>query len=86
MAMGNLQILSLRPFSRTHTGVIGDAINMAARLSSDAQPGQIVVSNIVYQSMSPSIQSLLHETEPIEAKNVGRIKAWTFDQTDHGAA
>ena len=86
MAMGDLQILSLRPFSRTHNGVIGDAINMAARLSSDAQPGQIVVSNIVYQSMSPSIQSLLHETEPIEAKNVGRIKAWTFDQTDHGAA
>ena len=48
--------------------------------------GRFVVSNIVYQSMSPSIQSLLHETEPIEAKNVGRIKAWTFDQTDHGAA
>jgi adenylate cyclase len=86
MAMGDLQILSVRPFSRTHTGVIGDAINMAARLSSHAQSGQIVVSNIVYQGLCRSSQSLLHETEPIEAKNVGRIKAWTFDQANHATA
>ena len=86
MALGDLQILSLRPFSRTHTGVIGDAINMAARLSGHAQPGQIVVSNIVYQRLGPSSQSLLRETEPIEAKNVGRIKAWTFDQTSQAIA
>lgn len=86
MAMGDLQILSLRPFSRTHIGVVGDAINMAARLSSYAQPGQIVVSNIVYQSLDPASQSQFRETEPIEAKNVGRIQAWTFDQTAHGAA
>lgn len=86
MAIGDLQILSLRPFSRTQTGVIGDAINIAARLSSHAQPGQIVVSNIVYQSLSPSSQSRFYETEPIEAKNVGRIKAWTFDQAAHGTA
>ena len=86
VAMGDLQIISLRPFSRTHTGVFGDAINMAARLSSHAQPGQIVVSNIVYQGLCPSSQSLLRETEPIEAKNVGRIKSWTFDQADHGTA
>jgi class 3 adenylate cyclase len=86
MAMGDLQILSLRPFSRTHIGVIGDAINMAARLSAHAQPGQVVVSNIVYQSLDPASQSQFHETEPIEAKNVGRIQAWTFDQTDYGVA
>ncbi len=91
VAMGDLQILSLRPFSRTHTGVIGDAINMAARLSSYAQSGQIVVSNMIYQSLGPSSQNLFHEAEPIEAepieaKNVGRIKAWMFDQADHSAA
>jgi adenylate cyclase len=86
MAMGALQVLSLRPFSRTHIGAIGDAINMAARLSSHAQPGQIVVSNIVYQGLCRSSQSLLRETEPIEAKNVGRIKAWTFDQANHATA
>ena len=86
MALGDLQILSLRPFSRTHTGAIGDAINMAARLSSHAQPGQIVVSNIVYQGLCPSSRSLLREIEPVEAKNVGRIKAWRFDQANHDIA
>lgn len=80
MAMGSLQILPLHPYSRTHTGAIGDAINMAARLSSYAQPGQIVTSNIVYRSLSPESQKLLQKTAPIEAKNVGRIKAWTFSQ------
>lgn len=84
--MGDLRIFSWRSFSRTHTGVIGDAINMAARLSTHAKPGQIVVSNIVYEGLSAPLRSLLRETQPVEAKNVGRIKAWTFDQADHGIA
>jgi len=33
MALGDLQVLSLRPLSRTHMGVIGDCINLAARLN-----------------------------------------------------
>jgi class 3 adenylate cyclase len=86
MAMGDLQVLSFRPFSRTHVGAMGDTINMAARLSSHAQPGQIVVSNTLYRSLCRASQSLLRETEPIEAKNIGRIKAWTFDEVDFGAA
>jgi adenylate cyclase len=45
IAIGELQILPLRPFSNTHLGAIGDAINMAARLSSAAQQGQVVISN-----------------------------------------
>ena len=85
MAMGELQIVSLRPFSRTHTSVIGDAINMAARLSSDAAPGQIVVSNTIYQNLSPESRSLLTDSAPIEGKNVGRIKAWTYDKAHHKA-
>ena len=84
IAVGDLRLFSLRPFSRTHTSVVGDAINMAARLSSHAGPGQIVVSNTVYEALSPPLRNLLRESEPIEAKNVGRIKAWTFDQADHG--
>jgi len=83
IAMGSLQIHPLRPFGRARMGVIADAINMAARLSSHAQPGQIAMSNIVYQSLKPSSQKLLQESEPVEAKNVGLLKAWTFDQSDH---
>jgi class 3 adenylate cyclase len=32
IAIGDLQIVSLRPFSRLHVGAIGDCINVAARL------------------------------------------------------
>ena len=33
IALWDLELLSLRPFSRTFMGAVGDAINMAARLS-----------------------------------------------------
>lgn len=79
IAVGDLQLLSLRPFSRTYIGAIGDAINMAARLSSSAEPGQIVVSNLVYRDLSADMRKMLREIEPVEGKNVGRIKAWVHD-------
>jgi len=79
VALGDLQLVPLRPFSRTHIGAIGDVINMAARLSSFAKPGQVVVSNRVYHELSGDAQKLLRETEPVEAKNVGNIKAWLYD-------
>ena len=81
VALGDLQLLSLRPFSRTHMGAIGDVINMAARLSSFAKPGHIVVSNLVYRKLSDDTRKLLRETEPVEAKNVGNIKAWMYHGT-----
>lgn len=84
MAIGELHFLSLRPFSRTHLGIIGDAINMAARLSIAAQPGEIVVSNSLRTQLTFQIQGLLRETEPIEAKNVGRIKAWRYGKALSG--
>jgi adenylate cyclase len=80
IALGDLQLLSLRPFSRTYIGAIGDAINIAQRLSSAAEPGQIVVSNLVYRDLSSDAQKMLRETEPVEGKNVGRIKAWVYHQ------
>jgi len=79
IALGDLQLLSLRPFSRTYIGAIGDAINIAARLSSSAEPGQIVVSNLVYRDLSADMRKMLREIEPVQGKNVGRIKAWVHD-------
>jgi len=60
-------------------GAIGDAINMAARLSSSAEPGQIVVSNLVQRDLCSDVQKMLREARPVEAKNVGKIKAWVYD-------
>jgi len=78
IAMGDLQMVSLRPFSRTYMGGVGDSINVAARLMATAKSGEIVVSNLFYQQLSDEAQASFQETEPIEARNVGRIKAWRF--------
>lgn len=76
MAVGDLQIVSLRPFSRLHQGAIGDCINVAARLMAVAGPGEIVVSNSFHRQLPDGAQGEFAEVAPFEAKNVGRIKAW----------
>ncbi|MDQ2942432.1 MAG: adenylate/guanylate cyclase domain-containing protein [Candidatus Dormibacteraeota bacterium] len=78
MAIGDLQIVSLRPFSRTHVGAIGDCINVAARLMATASQGEIAVSNSYHLLLPEETQGEFQEVEPIEARNVGRIKAWKF--------
>ena len=78
IAMGDLNLMRLRAFSSRHYGFIGDAVNMAARLMATAGPGEIVVSNRLYQALGDSAAAQFAETPPIDAKNVGRIKAWKF--------
>jgi class 3 adenylate cyclase len=74
-----LQIVSLQPFSRTHVGAIGDCINVAARLMAIAGPGEIAVTNSLYEAVDDETQALFREVEPVEARNVGRIKAWKLN-------
>ena len=52
-----LHLLSLRPFSRTHIGFIGDCINVAARLMSHAIVDEIIVSNAFYQRLSEAARA-----------------------------
>jgi adenylate cyclase len=76
MALGPMQMLSLRPLSRTRMGAVGDAINLAARLNGVAACGEIVVSNTFYQRLPVSAQADFRELEPVEARNIGRVRAW----------
>lgn len=76
MAQGDVQIVSLRPYSRTHVGALGDCINVAARLMSSAGPGEIVATNSLYRRLEAADREAFTEIEPAEAKNVGRISAW----------
>jgi class 3 adenylate cyclase len=76
MALGDIQIVSLRPFGRAHFGAVSDEINMAARFVSQAGPSEIVVSNAFYQSLDEPAQGAFREMEPIEARHVGRISLW----------
>ncbi len=79
LTIGDVEILSLRPFSRTRIGAVSDSINMAARLLSAATAGQIVVSNSFYHKLDETERDTFTELEPLDARNVGRIKAWKLD-------
>jgi class 3 adenylate cyclase len=57
-------------------GVIGDSINLAARLNSDAGCDEIVVSNLLYQRLPDDARAGFVELAPVEAKNIGRVRAW----------
>lgn len=81
MAMGDIQTVLYRPFSRSHVGIVGDAVNLAARLLAQATTNEIVVTNAYFQTLSDREQNHFQEMEPLEAKNVGLIKAWKLEQT-----
>jgi class 3 adenylate cyclase len=81
ITLGDLQVLSLRPLSRTHMGVIGDSINLAHRLNTVAGCDEIVVSNTVYQRLPETLRAEFLELPPVEAKNIGRIHAWKLGPT-----
>jgi class 3 adenylate cyclase len=76
IAMGDIHVVLYRPFSQTHIGVVGDAVNLSARLLAEASSNEMVVTNTFYQKLPESVQAEFGEMEPIEAKNVGLIKAW----------
>ena len=76
MALGDLELLPLRPYCRTHIGFVGDSLNVAARLMGQAASDEIVVANSLYQRLDEKWQSDFTQTDPVEAKNVGRIVGW----------
>ena len=86
VAVGDMQIISLRPFGRTHVGAIGDCINVAARLMATAGPGEIVVSNSFLQALDEDSRAGFQEIEPVEGRNVGRIMAWKLCGLHEGAS
>jgi class 3 adenylate cyclase len=76
IAVGDLHLVPLRAFSRSYVGVIADSVNMASRLSSVAQPHEIVLSNAFYQRLPHASQKLFQEMAPVDAKNMGLLRAW----------
>jgi serine/threonine protein kinase/class 3 adenylate cyclase len=76
MALGDLQIVSQRPFSRTHVGAVGDPLQVAARLLDAAGPNEAAIINTFYQGVNEDWRARFQPIDPIEASNVGRIRAW----------
>jgi hypothetical protein len=42
----------------------------------EAGPSEVVVSNTLYQQLGRPAQARFAEIEPVDAYNVGRIRAW----------
>jgi adenylate cyclase len=82
LTIGDIELQSLRPFSRTRIGAFGDAINMSARLSSAVGGGEIAVSNSFYNKLSQPGRNGFVALNPVDGRNVGRIKAWKLDWSD----
>ena len=80
VAYGEVQIMPLRPSSRSHTTAIADVINVAARLMNVAGPGEIVVTNSLYLQLQPESRAGFSEMEPQDGRNVGRLRAWRYTQ------
>ena len=58
--------------------VIGDNVNLAARLCSHAKPGQIVISKSVFESLDD--KSGFKSMNPIELKGKSKkVQNWIFD-------
>lgn len=76
LAMGDLDLMPFRPFSRTHLGFMGEALNLASRLMSEATADQAVATNTFYTAIDDTWRRAFEAIEPIEAKNVGRIQGW----------
>lgn len=80
LAVGDVELVYLRPYSQANIGIIGDVINMTARLMNVAGSGQIMVSNKFYQDLDQAAKAEFVETAPIEGRNVGSLKAWLRDR------
>lgn len=79
IALGDLITMPMHPFGSTPVGAIGDPINVAARLCTAAGPDQLLISNTLHRRLPIHVQHRFRELDPVEAKNVGRLKAWRLD-------
>jgi class 3 adenylate cyclase len=84
IALGDLEAVSMQPFGRSPMGVIGDSINMAARLMASAGPSEIAVSNAFHRELNEQSAGCFTEMEPLELRNIGRIKSWRLAPKHQG--
>jgi class 3 adenylate cyclase len=77
LALGDLQIFSLRPFSRTHVGAVGDALNVAQELVTAAKPSEIVITNPLHRMLDVEQQTGFADAGTTETRRLGQLKHWT---------
>lgn len=71
-----MEIVRLRPFSRSHLSAVSDTINLASRLMQAAASSEIVISNSLFRELDYADRTKFQEIGGGEARNLGKIKAW----------
>jgi adenylate cyclase len=56
------------PPERCELGIIGDPVNIAARLADLAGPGEVLLSESAYQAVSDQVSADLLGTRPIRGR------------------
>jgi class 3 adenylate cyclase len=75
MAMGRVQLVSMRSLDYARLQTIGDCLQISSRLLPLASAGQIVISNMLRHAL----QNLEYEftaLPPFDAKNIGTLQPW----------
>jgi adenylate cyclase len=75
MAMGRIQLVSMRPFDSARQQTIGDCLDICARLLPLAGPGEIVASNMLQYALRGSGYEFT-ALPPFEARNIGLLQPW----------
>ncbi|HZT41298.1 MAG TPA: adenylate/guanylate cyclase domain-containing protein [Chthonomonadaceae bacterium] len=75
LAMGRVQLVAMRPLDPARLAGLGDCLDIAQRLSSLAEPGEIVISNVLRHALRESAYDFA-ALEPTELRHLGRIQPW----------
>lgn len=76
LAVGDMQVVSLKPFDLAYVSAISDSINMASRLLGQAGQSEILVSNSFYLGLPETDQAMFNRIDPVDGRLLGSIHAW----------
>ncbi len=74
-AAGKVVVASLGPPERAEPGVLGDPVNIAARLASQARSGEVLLASSVYRAVSSSVRAELLGRSAVRGR-AGRIEVY----------
>jgi adenylate cyclase len=85
MAMGRVQLVTMRALDHARLALIGDCLNIAGRLVARADQGEIMISNVLRYALQSGPYECIPQ-EPFDARSIGTIRAWQLlrrtDATD----
>jgi class 3 adenylate cyclase len=76
MALGDIEVVRMRPFARVRFGLVGDCINIALCLRAAAKSGEAVVNNDYFRRLDANSRERFQEIAALNTKNVGKVRAF----------